>query len=138
MSAIATEEACRLLKIARADFAACEALIGAPGVRFANAAFHGQQAAEKALKAVLTARLADIGRTHNLIALAGQLAEIGEILPVTSELLSLLNPYAVALRYDDIDVELVSPQALLEAVETVIEWAAHKVAVISGAEGGSA
>lgn len=63
MSAIATEEARRLLRIARADFAACLALIGAPGVRFANAAFHGQQAVEKALKAVLTVHLAEIGRS---------------------------------------------------------------------------
>lgn len=48
MNAIATEEALRLLRIAKADLAACRALIGAPGVRFANAAFQGQQAVEKA------------------------------------------------------------------------------------------
>lgn len=131
MSAASTEEARRLLRIARADFAACLALIGAPGVRFANAAFHGQQAAEKALKAVLTVHCADIGRTHNLLALAGQLAEAGEVLPVSDELLSLLNPYAVALRYDDIDVELVAPQTLREVVETVIDWADGKVAAVS-------
>jgi HEPN domain-containing protein len=133
MSAVAIEEALRLLRIARADLAACLALIGAPGVRFANAAFHGQQAAEKALKAVLTVHAADIGRTHNLLALAGQLAEAGERVPVSGDLLSLLNPYAVALRYDDIDVELVSPQAMREAVETVIDWAERKVYEVSGA-----
>jgi hypothetical protein len=44
MTATAIEEASRLLRIASADFAACVALIEAPGVRFANAAFHGQQA----------------------------------------------------------------------------------------------
>ena len=133
MSAVATEEAHRLLRIARAVLAASLALIGAPGVRFANAAFHGQQAAEKALKAVLTVHGADIGRTHNLLSLAGQLAEAGEIVPVSGDLLSLLNPYAVALRYDDIDVELVSPQVMREAVETVIDWAERKVAEASEA-----
>jgi HEPN domain-containing protein len=85
------------------------------------------------LKAVLTVHAADIGRTHNLLALAGQLAEAGERVPVSGDLLSLLNPYAVALRYDDIDVELVSPQAMREAVETVIDWAERKVYEVSGA-----
>ena len=133
MSAIATEEACRLLRIAKADQAACLALMNAPGVRFANAAFHGQQAVEKALKAVLTVRHANIGRTHNLLALVGQLAEVGEQAPVTEEVLSLLNPYAVALRYDDIDVELVSPQAMRELVAAVIEWAQCIVTATPGA-----
>ncbi|MDP2823606.1 MAG: HEPN domain-containing protein [Sulfuritalea sp.] len=137
MTAVATEEARRLLRIARADLAACLALLGAPGVRFANAAFHGQQAAEKALKAVLTARCADIGRTHNLVALAGQLAEAGETPPVSGDQLSLLNPYAVTLRYDDIDVELVSPQALREVVETVIDWAERRIAATLNAVGDS-
>lgn len=131
MTAIATEEARRLLRVARADLVACLALIDAPGVRFANAAFHGQQAVEKALKAVLTALRADIGRTHNLVALAGQLAETGEAPPVSGDQLSLLNPYAVTLRYDDIDVELVSPQMLRDVVETVIDWAGRRIAIIS-------
>jgi hypothetical protein len=29
----------------------------------------------------------------------------------------------VTLRYDDIDIELVSPSALREAVETLLKWA---------------
>lgn len=100
---------------------------------FSNAAFHGQQAAEKALKAVLTVRRADVGRTHNLVALAGQLAEAGESPPVSGDQLSLLNPYAVTLRYDDIDVELVSPQALREVVEIVIDWAEQRIAATQNA-----
>ena len=123
MSAIATEEAQRLLRIAKADHAACIALLGAHGVRFANAAFHGQQAVEKALKAVLTYRGANMGRTHNLLALSGQLKEAGETPPGTDEQLSLLNPYAVTLRYDDIDIELMSEQSLRFVVESVIGWA---------------
>jgi hypothetical protein len=55
------------------------------------------------------------------------------MVPVSGDLLYLLNPYAVALRYDDIDVELVSPQAMCEAVETVIDWAERKVDEVSGA-----
>lgn len=91
MTPVATEEALRLLRISMADFAACIALIGAPGVRFASAAFHAQQAVEKALKAVLTVRGAEIGRTHNLVALAGQLAETGDTVPVSDDQLSLIK-----------------------------------------------
>lgn len=119
------EEASSLLHIAHADFAACLALLDAPGVRFASSAFHGQQAAEKCLKAVGT----NFGRTHNLVALAGQLAEAGQQVPVSAEHLSLLNPYAVTLRNDDIDVELVYPQTLRDTVETLIEWAERLLAM---------
>jgi HEPN domain-containing protein len=136
MTPAVIEEAQRLLRIAKADFAACIALIGAPGVRFANAAFHAQQAVEKALKAVLTVRCAEIGRTHNLVALAGQLAETGDTVPVSDDQLSLINPYAVTLRYDDIDIELISPQELHDVVETVIEWAEHMtVAICTDSDG---
>jgi HEPN domain-containing protein len=127
MTATAIEEARRLLRIASADFAACVALIGAPGVRFANAAFHGQQAIEKALKAVLTAKGMNFGRTHNLVALAGQLAQAGEVLPETGDFLSLVNPYAVTLRYDDMDDELLSPSNLRIVVATLVEWANLRV-----------
>ena len=127
MTEAAIDESRRLLRIALADFAACKALIHAPGVRFANAAFHGQQALEKALKAVLTARGLDFGRTHNLVSLAGQLKQSGESLPETGDALSLINPYAVSLRYDDLDDELLSPALLCDVVALIIEWAASRV-----------
>jgi HEPN domain-containing protein len=127
MTEAVIKETCRLLRIATADFAACKALIHAPGVRFANAAFHGQQALEKALKAVLTARRLDFGRTHNLVSLAGQLTQSGESLPETGDALSLINPYAVTLRYDDLDDELLSPAMLCDVVALLIEWAANRV-----------
>jgi len=127
MTATAIEEARRLLRIASADFAAFVALIEAPGVRFANAAFHGQQAIEKALKAAPTARGKGLGRTHNLVALAGQLSEAGEVLPDTGDLLSLVNPYAVTLRYDDMDEELLPALSLRIVVATMIEWANGRI-----------
>jgi HEPN domain-containing protein len=130
MTEAAIKESRRLLRIARADFAACNALIRAPDIRFANAAFHGQQALEKALKSVLTARGLDFGRTHNLVALAGQLKQAGEWLPDTGDALSLINPYAVTLRYDDLEEELLSAAVLCDVVAALIEWAANRVDVI--------
>lgn len=127
MTEAAIEEAQRLLRIAVADFAACRALLIAPEVRFANAAFHGQQAIEKALKAVLTRRCAEIGRTHNLLALTGQLLELGLAVPVSDDQLALLNPYAVVFRYDDIEVELLTRPALIEMVETILAWVTREL-----------
>ena len=131
MTAVALEEAHRLLRISKTDAIACAALLAAPGVRFANAAFHGQQAVEKALKAVLTVLGCNMGRTHNLVALSGQIMQAGQATPEVGDLLSLLNPYAVTLRYDDIDVELMSPEALLGVVEVMIVWADKSVAAIA-------
>jgi hypothetical protein len=51
------------------------------------------------------------------------LAEVGRQAPVSAEQLSFINPYAVTLRYDDIDIELVSPRALRETVEALLKWA---------------
>lgn len=72
MTAVALEEAHRLLRISKTDAIACAALLAAPGVRF-----------------------------------------------------------AVTLRYDDIDVELMSPEALLGVVETMIVWADKSVATLA-------
>lgn len=71
------EEAARLLRLARQDQAAFSALLGAPGVAVAVAFFHAQQAAEKALKAVMCLRALEYRRTHDLEELAGQLADAG-------------------------------------------------------------
>lgn len=72
------EEAARLLRLAGRDQAAFVALIGAPGVSAAVAFFHAQQAAEKALKAVMCLHALEYRRTHDLEELAGQLADAGQ------------------------------------------------------------
>ena len=65
--------------------------------------FHAQQAAEKALKALLALADAPIPRTHNLEDLQAQCLELP---PVTSASglealdLSELTPFAVEARYD--------------------------------------
>lgn len=123
MNAATLDEARRLLRISSADWIACAALLDAPGVRFANAAFHGQQAVEKALKAVLTVHQCDFGRTHNLLALSGQLLQAGVCVPDFGESLSLLNPYAVSLRYDDIEHELMTSADLSKVVKEILAWA---------------
>jgi len=63
--------------------------------------FHAQQAAEKALKAVLAARSVPIEKTHDLEALLNDCIAAGQPLgPIRPEV-DLLNPYSVASRYPD-------------------------------------
>lgn len=87
---------------AESDLTAARRLLEAEGP-FDAVCFHAQQAAEKALKALLAFAQVEILRTHNLEdlqvkcadALAGQLpAELATLN------LSELTPYAVEARYD--------------------------------------
>jgi HEPN domain-containing protein len=68
------------------------ALLGAPHVAVAVALIHAQQAAEKALKAVMCLQALEYRRTHDLEALAGQLSDAGSPPCVGETELSLLTP----------------------------------------------
>jgi HEPN domain-containing protein len=116
------EEAARLLRLARRDQAALQALLGAPGVSVAVALFHAQQAAEKALKAAMCLHALEYRRTHDLEALAGQLADAGHPPSVAEAELRLLTPYAVEYRYDDEAPELLTPAHALAIVAAVLGW----------------
>ena len=117
------EEAARLLRLARRDETAMQALFGAPLVPVAVAFFHAQQAAEKALKSVMCLLALEYRRTHDLEALAGQLADAGCPPSVGEAELSLLTPYAVEYRYDDEAPELLAPAQALTIVAALLDWA---------------
>jgi HEPN domain-containing protein len=68
------------------------------GCPFDTVCFHCQQVAEKYLKCLLTFRGIAAPRTHDLRALALLLPEDAR-LPMGSERLAELNPYAVQVRY---------------------------------------
>ncbi|PJB41305.1 MAG: hypothetical protein CO105_14025 [Comamonadaceae bacterium CG_4_9_14_3_um_filter_60_33] len=65
------EEANRFVRLAKRDQAAFSALLNATTVDPAVACFHAQQAAEKALKAVMCLHGLEFRRTHDLEARAG-------------------------------------------------------------------
>ena len=117
------EEAARLLRLARRDQAAMQALLGAPGVAVAVSFFHAQQAAEKALKAVMCLRALEYRRTHDLEALAGQLADAGSAPSVGEAELRLLTPCAMEYRYDDEAPELLVPEQAIAIVAALLAWA---------------
>lgn len=121
------EEAARMLRLARRDQAACSVLLGAPGVGLSVALFHAQQAAEKALKAVMCLRGLEYRRTHDLEELATQLANAGTAPTVEKIELRRLTPYAVEFRYDDEAAQLLTGGQAQTMVAALIHWAATQL-----------
>ncbi len=89
---------------------------------FPVAAFLAQQAAEKSLKAVLCLRGIAYDHTHDLAALAEQLAAASLEMPVALEDLLRLTPYAVAFRYDDTLLPLLTPERARRIVGACVDW----------------
>ena len=58
-----------LLASAEQDLAACRLLSSGAGIGDAVVGFHAQQSIEKAIKAVLSARMIEFRRTHDLVSL---------------------------------------------------------------------
>lgn len=63
--------------------------------------FHAQQAIEKLLKALLVANGRNVGKTHDLVKLLSDVADlVPELLPL-EEWLEEISEYGVAARYPD-------------------------------------
>jgi HEPN domain-containing protein len=77
-----------------------ERLINDPETPDEILGFHAQQAAEKLLKAALSARRIAFPRTHQLDELLDLAREQGLAVPEELEDLRYLSPFAVELRYD--------------------------------------
>ncbi len=87
------------LRHARADLQLARLARGQPGVLSEQVCFHAQQAAEKALKAILIARNMEFPFVHDLDELVELCREAGLTVPAGLEELDTLTPYAVAARY---------------------------------------
>ena len=106
------------LRLAR--LAAADAL-----VRREQACFHAQQAAEKAIKAVLLFKKAAFPLTHDIEQLLEIAVKIGASPPDEVQEASLLTPYAVETRYPGSWAE-VTEADLNEAIrvaEITVTWA---------------
>lgn len=118
-----TEEAHRLLRLAKRDLQTSSILAAHPDAAPSAACFHAQQSAEKSLKAVLTMNQVDFPRTHNLEELAGMLMDIGVEPPFIPKELRRLNPYAVEYRYDDQLVQLLTSEEATDLAAQTLRWA---------------
>jgi HEPN domain-containing protein len=89
--------------------------------------FHAQQAAEKAVKAVLSAAGAEYPKTHDLQHLLNLAAGAGVALPPDADALPRLTPFGAALRYDEVPEmaggKVLDRQWAVEVVRRTIQWA---------------
>ena len=123
---------------ARADLALAAIPLPA-GVRYQQLCCHAQQAAEKALKAVLIHREIEFPRTHAIAALLDMLPED---LPRTDELrrATKLTGYATFLKYPVEDATLTEERwrELVGLARAVVEWAEDATSAPPPSEQGSA
>ncbi|MCX7048036.1 MAG: HEPN domain-containing protein [Candidatus Sumerlaeota bacterium] len=116
-----------LLKKAREDGYILSQCVGDPKMPSWALGFHGQQAVEKALKAILTRHAIEFPRTHDLGLLLELLREQKVPLPPDAPDLSRLTPFGVIFRYDeepdDATGEGLDRKWTVEAVERTLAWA---------------
>jgi HEPN domain-containing protein len=118
-----------LLRKAREDASAVERLAPDREIADSVVGFHAQQAAEKALKAVLASCGDEFPWTHDLRHLMERLEAIGMRLPDPLGDVRELAPWAVEFRYGEtIDDQLDREQARTLARD-VIAWAAESIDV---------
>jgi HEPN domain-containing protein len=94
--------------------------------------FHAQQAAEKAIKAVLLEHKIRFPRTHDLGALIVLIQQHAVKWPFAPDEVEALSPFAVETRYPD-DTDPLSENEVSEAIslaEKVIEWAKRQIGQI--------
>ena len=91
---------------------------------YEGAAFHLQQSAEKALKAVLIARRRRLAYTHDLVVLCHFIEQLGQPVPDDVKRTVRLNDYAVETRYPGL-FEPVTEEDYREALDLAdrcVEW----------------
>lgn len=87
--------------------------------------FDAQQAAEKAIKAVLIARNIEFPRTHSIADLLTLLQQSGTVVPDQIREAIRLTRYAVQTRYPGVSEEVTPPehQAAVALAENVVRFA---------------
>ena len=99
-----------------------------PNILLEELCFHAQQAAEKALKALLLAKNLPFPRTHNLRILLDLLVPVTDPPPEVQAAAGLTD-YAVAIRYPGTR-EPITEEERREAVQSathVVQWAASSI-----------
>ncbi len=113
----------QLLRRAETDAAGARAMLPIDEVADVLVCFHGQQAVEKALKAVLAARGVEFPFIHDISGLAKLCREAGAPLPGEMDGADLLTPYAAGLRYDDDTVHAIERETASSLASAAVKWA---------------
>jgi len=117
------------LRRARSNLARARDDSGVPEVLYEDLCFDAQQAAEKALKAVLISLKIDFPKVHSISHLV-ELLEKGNVrVPAHIKNASALTHYAVAIRYPGTSEEVTRKEYLraLALAEKVMDWATDRV-----------
>ena len=95
-----------------------------PDVYLEDLCFEAQQAAEKAIKALMIRREIEYPYMHDLAHLVSLLEEGGEVIPEVVRTAEGLTPYAVITRYPGIvrPVTVEEHREALQIAEAVIQW----------------
>jgi len=99
------------------DPRAAEVLLAQDPPLVESACFHAQQAVEKALKGYLASRSQPVQKTHDLVALVRDCAQIDPEFRTLAQLASGMADYAVEARYPDTPFS-VTPHEASVAVHT--------------------
>lgn len=123
------DEARAWLRKAEQDLAAAEVLVVSDEPVAEVAAFHCQQAAEKAVKAIILRHDKPVERTHDLLYLHEILADLEPDADRIEEALGHLDPYAVEVRYPSEELELTQEETetALRHAETVVGFARSRI-----------
>ena len=124
------------LSHAKSDLRLAHLAAGDEFVRREQVCFHAQQAAEKAIKAVLLLRQIEFPLTHDIEELLEIAESSGMILPENIREAGLLTPYAVESRYPGYWFEITETdlREALQAAEHSVEWAETELKNRQGAD----
>lgn len=121
------EEALRMVRLAQGDYQAFDILRAHPDSPLAPTCFHAQQCVEKALKAVLMANQVYFRRTHDLEEIADLLEAAHLSPPYDMETYRGPSPFAVELRYDELEVPSITLETADQIAEQTPTWARELV-----------
>lgn len=113
------------LRRARSNLARARADRNLPEVLYEDLCFDAQQAAEKAIKALLVDRKIPFPKTHAIMDLLTLLHQNGVEVPEEIRRAGLLTGYAVESRYPGVaeDVTAEDYAAAIALAECVLQWA---------------
>ena len=112
---------------ARSDLTQAKSRVS--GVYLENLCFNAQQAAEKAIKAVMLTRNIEFPFVHDLAYLLSLLEDGGEVIPEAIRRASDLTDYATITRYPGA-IRPVSEAEYREAIaiaEAIVQWAEEQI-----------
>ena len=117
------ERARRLLALAERDITSFRALTTHPEVDISATGFFAQQVVEKCLKAIAEYHGIVFRRTHDVDELVDLLLQHNVIMPFPPDQFSILNPFAVILRYEETPYVSMSLEDMSDLVDLAYHWA---------------